>query len=167
MAKKSLFERVTESPRTPSPPDAEGVTLERLGRAKETTISGHEIVGLCYQGKEPVPLAYIAGADWADAFIAAPDTAAERDRLKERCDGYKGQVKYGATEITRLKASNKALVKALEKVAAWLDRQTVNSENQAASTNLFTLRESCEADAKNYAATAKSIRAVLAKHEEG
>ena len=54
----------------------------------------------------------------------------------------------------------------LEKVAAWLDRLTAHNKQRAAKTDYITLKEACEADAKNFGATAKDIRATLAKAKE-
>ena len=55
------------------------------------------------------------------------------------------------------------LVAKLEKVAVWLDRLTAHNKQLAAKTDYITLKEACEADAKNFGATAKDIRAALAK----
>ncbi len=52
---------------------------------------------------------------------------------------------------------------ALKRVVDWLDRLAVQSETQAKDTRFATLSEACAADAKNYRATAKPLRALLAK----
>jgi hypothetical protein len=55
------------------------------------------------------------------------------------------------------------LVAKLDQVASWLERLAADSEQQAKDTRFSSLAEACAADAKNYRATAKDIRAALRK----
>jgi hypothetical protein len=52
-----------------------------------------------------------------------------------------------------------------DKIASWLESLEKKSLEMAKSTRFITLREACTAYAKNYQATAKDIRALIAKLE--
>lgn len=59
-----------------------------------------------------------------------------------------------ADEIDRLRTK-------LRKVAAWLDRLANAAERDAEGTRFETIREACQADARNYRATLNDILTVL------
>ena len=59
------------------------------------------------------------------------------------------------------------LVEQAKKVSAWLDKIALNAEIQAKRTRFITLREALEFDVKNYRATNKGLKTILAKLQEG
>ena len=64
-------------------------------------------------------------------------------------------------EIRRLTEERDRLATALREVIRWLDMIAEKSEQQARYTTFETLRDAWIADAKNYRATAKDLRATL------
>lgn len=82
------------------------------------------------------------------------DTLTFRDRVME-CADLRKQLAECRAERDRLRAK-------CVKVIAWLLRLADCAEKQAAQRNQFDIvKEACEADAKNYRATAKDIQAAL------
>jgi len=81
-----------------------------------------------------------------EAMLVVEQQALDIGRLKERCEGYKGQVKYGAAEITRLKASNKALAEAKKEKSMVADA----SYDVGFADGEDKEREACAKVAKNY-----------------
>lgn len=93
------------------------------------------------------------------------DDGAERGRTGGvMCDGI--LLKDGRLHPdARLIAAAPELLAKCEKVVSWLDRMSESSEREAAKhTEQFpSLSEAFAAEAKNYRATAKDIRSVIAK----
>ena len=68
-------------------------------------------------------------------------------------------------EVATLAASAPNLLTKLDKVATWLEGLADKCEKAAAESPFITIKEACKADARNYAATAKDIRAAIAQAE--
>lgn len=66
-----------------------------------------------------------------------------------------------ASDIRLLEAENARLRSALQRVISWLDRLADQSERQAKTYRFASLAEACAADAKNYRATADTLRQAL------
>lgn len=60
-------------------------------------------------------------------------------------------------------AAAPAMFTELSKLVEWLERLAAQAEQQAAETRHVTIREASEADAKNYRASTKRAKAILAK----
>ena len=63
------------------------------------------------------------------------------------------------------KINPEPLLAELSKISAWLDRLATHDEAQAKDTRFETMRDAYTADAKNYRAIIKSIKAAIAKAE--
>lgn len=89
------------------------------------------------------------------------------DKLREEADSLNDQhsellLRQAAGEIDLLNKRVEELEAKLEKFAAWMDRLSSQSQNQADTSARFPrFSEACRKDARSYAATAADIRKVL------
>jgi len=57
------------------------------------------------------------------------------------------------------------MLDACHRIVSWLDRLAAQSDKNARSTRFPSYSDACRADAKNYRATAATLRAVIVKAE--
>jgi hypothetical protein len=67
-----------------------------------------------------------------------------------------------ANDIHFLESENTRLRSIIQRVITWLDGLAAQSDEQAKDTRFQTQSDACAADAKNYRATADSLRRTLA-----
>lgn len=101
-------------------------------------------------------------AEAAEARIA--ELERERDEARAESDMQSGlQIRNLQARALHLENQVERANAELIKIAGWLERQATRDEAEANKPNQFvTMREACLADAKNYRATAKHVRAALA-----
>ncbi len=87
--------------------------------------------------------------------------AAELERLRERCEGYKGQVLTGSIEIERLRARVAELVAALQECADDLEQEL--EHHYAGTKDYPSERRRYERDT----APVRKARAAIAKAKGG
>ncbi len=70
-------------------------------------------------------------ADYLPRVKAEMNWSEEIERLRERCEGYKGQVLTGSIEIERLRAQNAELLEVLERLIENVETGSYESTGQA------------------------------------